>query len=435
MMLGQGSIARGSRGDAVRVVQQALSDLGFLHGAADGSFGPVSVAALQAFQKSQNLRADGVLGPKTLKALDTALASAPPSSGGSTSGTTPGGTTPAGGDAASIAASDLDTDAQHGKITGAELWAAESKIAGKYGEDAAKQAILGALGQHGKDLAVDAVGWLQGKYGQMDGHIDRFQSILDAHMKGAKLLDLTSTDGKLDDNAEVAVTDASGNVTVQKLDPSLKDRLKIEGSIVDACYAMNDHPHDFAVIKDQTFNKDMWDSVDSNGTFKPKAGVKPSDAVTDIFNNPDKYKFECATGMVIVYYKAMLEMMGPDHFNQVMGNNLKIGPWQYESTLSGALNYTGSGDQDATDARVKNLLPGDYTYFKNWDVSDEAKAGGWQGENVIYLGDGKYFGHPFGVTTGDHIVEYLNQNRKTGGTRTAHLLDLQGRVDNKLAEE
>src|SRR5262249_42734500 len=156
--------------------------------------------------------------------------------------------------------------------------------------DAAKQALLGALGPHAQDLTIDAVGWLQGKFGSMGGHVDRYQQILQARLKGAKLLD-SNFDGKLDANAQIFTTDASGKVKVQTIGQALCDRVRIESSLVDACYAMNDHPHTFAVIKDQTFNSDLWQSDGGGGTFKPKAGVKPSDAITDIFNHADKYKF------------------------------------------------------------------------------------------------------------------------------------------------
>lgn len=429
---GATTLARGSRGEAAKLVQQGLKSLGFLHGKVDGMFGSISQHALQAFQTAAHLRPSGILDKDTLLKLAQKLVgggTTPTPSGG---GTTPT-PTPAPTDAASAAKAELDADAAQGKLTGDEISSAEQKVAAKYGPDLAKQAMLNALGQHMGDLSVDAVGWLQGHYGSMDGHIDRYQSMLAAHMQGAKLLDLTSTGGKLDDNAQVVTTDASGKVSVQKLDAALKDRLQIEAALVDACYAMNEHPHDFAVIKDQTFNSDMWKAdAAGGGTFDVKPGVKPSDAVADIINHPDKYKMECATAMVMVYYTAMLNMMGPDHFNKVMGNNLHIGPWSYEQTLSRNLKYTGGETEAPAD---RQLMPGDYTYFKNWDVSDSAKAGGWQGENVIYLGDGKYFGHPFGVTDGKTIVDYLNNNRNTGSTHSASLLELKGELGSGVAHE
>jgi peptidoglycan hydrolase-like protein with peptidoglycan-binding domain len=60
----------GSKGKQVAALQTKLNSLGFDAGKADGKFGPRTKAAVIAFQKSHNLRADGVAGPKTLAAID-----------------------------------------------------------------------------------------------------------------------------------------------------------------------------------------------------------------------------------------------------------------------------------------------------------------------------------------------------------------------------
>lgn len=66
----QGTLLKlGSRGPEVQNLQQALKDQGFLSGKADGIFGPVTQAAVMAFQKAKGLAADGIAGPKTLAAL------------------------------------------------------------------------------------------------------------------------------------------------------------------------------------------------------------------------------------------------------------------------------------------------------------------------------------------------------------------------------
>ena len=57
------------RGDDVALLQTRLMEMGFDLGRVDGIFGPRSVAALAAFQKSVGIRVDGSCGPETFVAL------------------------------------------------------------------------------------------------------------------------------------------------------------------------------------------------------------------------------------------------------------------------------------------------------------------------------------------------------------------------------
>lgn len=59
----------GSAGDEVVKIQQRLSELGYYNGAVDGKFGTNTKKAVIAFQKDNNLSADGIVGDKTLIAL------------------------------------------------------------------------------------------------------------------------------------------------------------------------------------------------------------------------------------------------------------------------------------------------------------------------------------------------------------------------------
>ena len=61
-----------SSGAAVVALQQALQAKGFSAGAVDGLFGPGTEAAVLAFQKSDGLAADGIVGPATATALGLA---------------------------------------------------------------------------------------------------------------------------------------------------------------------------------------------------------------------------------------------------------------------------------------------------------------------------------------------------------------------------
>jgi Putative peptidoglycan binding domain len=63
----------GDTGTQVKVLQRALAHLGFSPGTVDGQYGPATEAAVEQFQTSVKLTADGIVGPKTLAALTTAL--------------------------------------------------------------------------------------------------------------------------------------------------------------------------------------------------------------------------------------------------------------------------------------------------------------------------------------------------------------------------
>jgi peptidoglycan hydrolase-like protein with peptidoglycan-binding domain len=59
------TLHEGMSGSEVHQAQQALADFGVYSGAIDGHFGPKTKAAVRAFQESQLIETDGVLGPTT----------------------------------------------------------------------------------------------------------------------------------------------------------------------------------------------------------------------------------------------------------------------------------------------------------------------------------------------------------------------------------
>ena len=61
----QPMLRTGSRGDAVRKLQELLNALGYDCGSVDGIFGSKTKAAVLAFQKANGLAADGIVGPLT----------------------------------------------------------------------------------------------------------------------------------------------------------------------------------------------------------------------------------------------------------------------------------------------------------------------------------------------------------------------------------
>lgn len=63
------TLRRGDQGPEVVTLQQALTELGYLKGAADGNFGTGTMTAVKEFQEAEGLDADGIAGRLTQEAL------------------------------------------------------------------------------------------------------------------------------------------------------------------------------------------------------------------------------------------------------------------------------------------------------------------------------------------------------------------------------
>ncbi len=68
------SLKKGSRGEAVKKLQQRLKELGYYAYGCDGDYGYRTVAAVKAFQKKNGLTQDGIAGSVTLKKLNSSSA-------------------------------------------------------------------------------------------------------------------------------------------------------------------------------------------------------------------------------------------------------------------------------------------------------------------------------------------------------------------------
>ncbi|MFZ5352896.1 MAG: peptidoglycan-binding protein [Bacillota bacterium] len=66
-------LVKGSSGDEVKKLQEALKQLNYDVGEIDGKFGAKTKASVEAFQKDQQLSQDGKAGSKTITALEVAL--------------------------------------------------------------------------------------------------------------------------------------------------------------------------------------------------------------------------------------------------------------------------------------------------------------------------------------------------------------------------
>ncbi|RUT45181.1 protein-glutamine gamma-glutamyltransferase [Paenibacillus anaericanus] len=189
---------------------------------------------------------------------------------------------------------------------------------------------------------------------------------------------------------------------------ALKFELKMRTRIVEAAKALNSGGAQFARFKDSRCNERYWSRTDEGG-FQLRPGVLPSDGINDIFANGSLYAFECATAIVIILYKAVLDMVGPTVFNQYF-RDLLLWDWNYDKDLR--LISTNNANEAYT---------GDVLYFQNPD--HDPRTPEWQGENVVKLADDLYFGHGIGITTSEQILSALNSRRRPGSTTPAFLTD------------
>ncbi|MBC2582026.1 protein-glutamine gamma-glutamyltransferase [Clostridium sp. DJ247] len=197
----------------------------------------------------------------------------------------------------------------------------------------------------------------------------------------------------------------------------LKFELSLRKNIVIAARALNNSQFSFETFRKSKCNTKYWNRTNEGG-FLLKEGISPSVAIKDIFINGSQYGTECATAIVIVYYKAILETFSPNIFDNLF-TNIQLMNWNHiHKNLR--LDYV----YDDTDS-----LPGDCKYFKNPDVNPVTPE--WQGENAIDLGNGTYYGHGIGIKTSNEIIKELNRKRKPGATKTAFLLTLASRPDFK----
>ncbi|HET7628856.1 MAG TPA: protein-glutamine gamma-glutamyltransferase [Bacillales bacterium] len=187
--------------------------------------------------------------------------------------------------------------------------------------------------------------------------------------------------------------------------------MEMRNAIVHAAHLLNRSGASFATFYETRGNQQYW-QVRPNGALHLRPGAEPAAAINDVFVNGSLYAFECATAMVLILYKAILDTIGRQAFNQYF-SNIVLWDWEYDRDLGLTWDVP------------REYLPGDVRYFKNPDVNPQHME--WQGENVIDLGNGLYFGHGIGIRNAEAIIETLNRLRRPGAQRSAYLMNEAGR--------
>jgi lysozyme family protein len=143
---------------AIRDAQQVLKDKGLYTGMVDGIYGPKTRSAVRAFQKQQNLTADGRLGPETLSSLG--VKEAAPTTEFEKAGTQLKNSYTKGGKHLGEGGKQFGTEISHGHVVeagknlGTEVGKGAKKIGvgtGHAAESAAKGVKNSVTGDHSKD--------------------------------------------------------------------------------------------------------------------------------------------------------------------------------------------------------------------------------------------------------------------------------------------
>ncbi|MFY0761947.1 protein-glutamine gamma-glutamyltransferase [Metabacillus dongyingensis] len=193
----------------------------------------------------------------------------------------------------------------------------------------------------------------------------------------------------------------------------LKFELDLRIEIVKAATALYQSGVKFTTFEHSRCNPALW-NLTSQGAIVIKPGVPPSEGIRDLYANGKLYAFECATAIVAVFYKAVLEIIEERHFNRLFAGMI-LYDWHYDDDLG---VFTRRGN---------DYLPGDCVYFKNPDFDPEKPQ--WRGENTIDMGYDLYYGHGIGIKDAEGIIASLNKYRKKGAVQTAYLLSQVTRLD------
>jgi protein-glutamine gamma-glutamyltransferase len=188
----------------------------------------------------------------------------------------------------------------------------------------------------------------------------------------------------------------------------LRFELRTRVLLTEAAIALNESGAQFAVFRDSRCNPRLWNRNEKGG-FELLPYTSPAAGIRNIFEEGMLYAFECATAIVIVLYKGLLDAMGETLFNAWFGG-LLLYDWHYDKDL---LLVDSKKPEEA--------LPGDVQYFKNPDV--EADTPEWQGENALRMTEDLFYGHGVGVKPAEEIILSLNRKRRPFSVISAYLTD------------
>ena len=239
------------------------------------------------------------------------------------------------------------------------------------------------------------------------------------------------------DSYDKLVTSHDGQSKIEKLGIPRKEDIVFRQRVVEAAHALAAGGAQFSASHDgDKVNSKLW-TMGYGGKiqvrkFLPNDEIgKPSVALRDMFENGSAYGFECATAMMVIYHKAILDHIGDEKFDELFSSPrmLSFFRWSLEDE-----DYTKVKKLVEDDKIIKQApKPGAHYYFLNPDASEANSAFG--GENVLYLGDGTYYAHGIVgdsgsyIVTEDEIIATLSALRKPGSTTKPHRIGLELEMD------
>ncbi|WP_268747717.1 hypothetical protein [Cohnella kolymensis] len=111
----------------------------------------------------------------------------------------------------------------------------------------------------------------------------------------------------------------------------LQFEMRLRSNILQAAHGLNRSGARFATFKDTYCNERVWHRT-PEGALQLRPGVTPAAGIRDIFVHGRMYGFECATGILIVLYKGILDSIKESEFNRLFAN-LRLYDWQFDPDL------------------------------------------------------------------------------------------------------
>lgn len=231
--------------------------------------------------------------------------------------------------------------------------------------------------------------------------------ILSEQVGGAATYVDSNGDRRVDAQDRVALRGGSS----RRLGAALAQRVLLSKGLVQAVRKLVDERGNvriqFALLPQTRFDRRYF-RPDAR-SFVLKRGVSATQALDALFANPESYAMECATAISVIHYAGIREAYREDTGSDALFNA------RFADMRIGQLTMGAENDLRVARVNVYDAIQiGDHGYFQTPDVDPAARLGGWNGENVIYLGGDKYFGHPFGISDSRTIIQHLESVRIPG---------------------